>query len=133
MKRRGLDTANAAAWMLTGMCVAFGLYYLATPTITPWHQQFIEVPFAQLPARLRALLSGLVDLVGVLFLALGLAYRLYWQTRPRKGRLDWTLVAVFSPPLLFLQIATLRVGGSAPAWAPALCWVALGVSARRRA
>jgi hypothetical protein len=113
-----------ASWLLyavSGLALTAGLAYFASPTIMPYHEQFLGKTHHQLEAATAALLLAMMQGGGALFCALGLGLAVIAAGPFRKGdRWAWWAVCVMGvTALLPLLIITLRIGSYAPWWGPA--------------
>jgi len=125
-----IKVASILLYTIAAAAILFGLLYLLTPKILPYHEVYLGMSHNQLPPRVAALILSAMRLIGVLYIALGIAVGVLTARPLRKGkRWSWWLILVCLTivlvPLLFI---TLNIGLHTPWWLAAILLVLLFVA-----
>lgn len=96
----------------------FGIYYLGTPRIMPYHETYLAIRHEHLPPKVAALLLNAMRVVGVLLIGYGITLgTLAAGPFYRRERWAWFLiVVVYSGTLIPLLGITLHIGFDSPWW-----------------
>jgi hypothetical protein len=116
-----LGIASGLLYVVSAVTVLVGIAYLLSPTIMPYHEQFLGQSHRQLDPKVAALFLAMMRGGGALFLSLGLGLALLAPALSGKGaRRAWWTIGVMSlsslVPFLFI---TLSIGSFTPWWMPA--------------
>jgi hypothetical protein len=110
--------ASVLLYVIAATSFLFGLLYVWTPKILPYHEVYLGMTHDQLPPRVAGLLLNALRLIGVLLMALGMAIGAL-TARPfaRGERWSWWLILVcLVTVLLPLLFITLNIGWHTPWW-----------------
>jgi hypothetical protein len=121
-----VDTPDTAAFVCYGIValasVVFGLLYLVRSSFMPYHQEAVGKPWQELDPRLRALLLGLLRVVGGGQVACGLsmAILLAFPFRDGESWSRWALPLIglaATLPTLYATVSIRRkTGAHTPVW-----------------
>ncbi len=140
MNRR-LRIAVALLYIVAVGAALFGVAYVVTPTIMPYHERFLGVRHSQLDPRVATLLLAFCRVAGSCFIALAAAVVLLarFGLARRERWAWWAILIVGSTATLPLIAVSLSIGTYTPWWAVAIqqalaaVALALGWPARRAA
>lgn len=118
MKKK-LKVASVMLYVVSAGALFWGLVYLFTPTIMPYHERFLGMAHEQLEPKVALLFLALIRVAGAAFLSIGIALVML-VTGPfsRGDKWTWWIILVMALltliPLLFI---TLNIGLYTPWWA----------------
>lgn len=98
--------------------ILFGVLYLYTPKILPYHEIFLEMRHEQLPPRVAALMLSMLKVVGILLVGQGVTLAVL-TVRPFRRRESWAwwLIVVGSiGTLLPILAIMLTISLQSPWW-----------------
>jgi len=113
-----LKTACVLFYILAGIAVAYGCIYIFIPTLLPYHQTYIEIPFKDLPPKVASLFLLIYRGVGTAMLALGFTLAMLVKGFFSKGSrwAWWTILIEMGTVLVPLTIIARTVGPYTPWW-----------------
>ena len=102
------------------LALAFGIVYLACPTVMPYHQQAIGMNWEDLGSGLQVLLTNLVTLVGAGFFTVALSCLIILLIPFRRGELwaKWAVPLVLMVSNAFCLYVTASVAAKTDASPP---------------
>lgn len=123
--------ASFLLYLISTIAILFGLLYIFTPKIMPYHEVYLGMSHEQLPPKIAALLLSALRVIGFLLISLGLALGVVTKISLTKGHV-WSWWLVFGCWLIALApllVITLRIGLHTPWWLVATMIVLLLVAA----
>lgn len=113
-----LKTASVLFYIMAGVAVAYGFIYLFIPTLLPYHQKYIEIPFKDLPPKVTSLFMLIYRGVGNAMIALGLTLAMVVKGFFSKGSrwAWWTILIELAVILIPTMIIARTVGPYTPWW-----------------
>jgi hypothetical protein len=117
-----LKTASVLFYILAGIAFAYGCIYLLIPTLLPYHQKYIEIPFKDLPPKVASLFLLIYRGVGFAMIALGLTLAMIVKGFFSKGSrwAWWTILVEMGTVLIPTTIIAATVGPYTPWWGIAI-------------
>lgn len=100
--------------------IVVGVTYFTASEIMPYHKEFLEVPWSELPPNVRAMLVGFLHIMGANQLTVGLALVLLVVIPLRRGDswARWAILAVGLPLFSFTTLVATRISLSSGARTP---------------
>ena len=113
-----LKIASFLLYMISVVVIFFGILYLFTPKIMPYHEIYLGMSHEQLQPKVAALLLSAMRIIGFLSIALGLALGIIIRFPFQKGEpwSWWLILVIWLIVLLPLLFITLRIGLHTPWW-----------------
>ena len=137
MKRKR-QIASIGLYGVSIVAALFGLIYLLSPTIMPYHETFLGVTHEELDPKTAALFLALLRVAGSCFLAIAASIALLVRGLFSKGDAWswWILLVLCLVCLVPLLFVSLGIGTYTPWWVVAilivLVIVAAGITIPRR-
>ncbi len=121
MNRR-LRIALALLYIVAVGSALFGIAYVVTPGIMPYHERFLGVTHAQLEPRVATLLLAVLRVAGSCFIALAatVVFLAHFGLARRERWAWWAILVASSTVMLPLIAVSLRIGTYTPWWAVAI-------------
>jgi len=114
--KKKIKIASIILYIISFVTIVFGMVYIFTPKLMPYHEKFIGLAFHQLDARVGKLFLYLLKGAGCCMLAIGISVILivkhYLEDKPAR----WIVFIMFSLTLFPLQFITLFIGLYTPWW-----------------
>jgi len=115
--------ASVLIWLVVGALFAVGLHYVSSSQVMPYHEEIMEVPWTDLPPRVRMLLLTLMKGTGLVAIstAVSLSLLLAVPFRRREPWSRWAILLVAATALLPTLFGALRLraeAGAASPWWP---------------
>jgi len=117
MTEMRLKTSSLLFYMAGILGILFALVYLLTPTIMPYHEQFIGKTQAQLDPRIRDLMLMALRIIGGAYMAISVGIIMLARKLSQDNL--WVRWPMFVMGMISLSPSlwvTLKVGHSAPWW-----------------
>ncbi len=115
---RRVKIASILYLIVSGVSILYGMIYLFSPRILPFHEQFLGLSFEQLQPTVAALMLRFMRDLGGTLIALGIGT--VWIVRQYLARNDLRvspiLFAMSSIALVPLEINTVTGGWYTPWW-----------------
>jgi len=111
--------ASVLFYIVCCFAILFGIMYLSSPTILPYHERFIGKTHQQLDPSTGRLFVFFMKVNGMAFLSLGISMVLLLRGPLKNGEFwTWLTVMVLGGlNLITLFVLTLKVGYFTPWWA----------------
>jgi hypothetical protein len=111
-----VQIASIILYIISFITVIFGIVYIFTPKLMPYHERFIGLSFEQLDPKVGKLFLYILKGAGSCMLAIGISTALivkyYLKDKPAR----WIILIMFSLTLFPLQFITLSIGLYTPWW-----------------
>jgi hypothetical protein len=130
MEKR-LKVAAIMLYFFAAYLILFGLVYLLTPRIMPYHERFLGKTFEQLDPKTAYLSLASLKVVGSLALCIGIGFIMIIRLQFSQGdRYAWWIILVMSlVALVPIAFITFSVGGvHSPGWSIVISLVVMSVA-----
>ncbi len=122
MEKR-VKIAAIILYVFAAYIILFGVYYLLTSRIMPYHERFLGKTFEQLDPKTAALSLATMKVVGALALSMGIGFvmmiRLYFSKGDPYAR--WVILVMSLVALVPITVIAFSVGGvHSPGWGLAI-------------
>jgi len=112
MEKR-LKVATIMLYVFAAFLILFGLVYLLSPRIMPYHERFLGKTFEELDPKMATLGLATMKVVGALALSMGIGFVLMIRFQFSRGdRYAWWIILVMSllalVPIAFISFS---IGG----------------------
>jgi len=117
--------ATVLNWLVVGVMFGTGVHYLASTEIMSYHQEVLEVPWAEQTPGCRTLILTLMKGTGMVGVTAGvaLAVLLAIPFRRREGWSRWAILLIGGTVLVPMLLGAVRLrvetGAASPWWASA--------------
>ncbi len=125
-----IKIASILLYVFAAGTLIFGILYLFSPTIMPYHQRFLGMTHEQLDPKTAFLFLTLMKVIGSLELALGVGLIILIKGRFSKGDnlVWWAFLVMAALGLVPNLYVTLRVGLYTPWWSVAVMIILVAIA-----
>ena len=128
-----LRVACALLYVFAAGILLFGIVYLLSPTIFPYHERFLGMSHADLVllnSKAASLFVALMKVIGGLELSLGFGLAILIWGRFSKGDnwIWWTILVMSAVGLIPILFVTLKMGLYTPWWGVAVMMILVAVA-----
>ena len=130
MEKR-LKVATIMLYVFAAYLILFGLVYLLTPRIMPYHERFLGKTFEELDSKTATLSVASLKVVGSLALSMGIGFIMMISLQFSRGnRHAWWIILVMSlVALVPITFITFSIGGvHSPGWSIVISMVVMSVA-----
>jgi hypothetical protein len=130
MEKR-LKVATIMLYVFAAYLILFGLVYLLTPRIMPYHERFLGKTFEELDSKTATLSVASLKVVGSLALSMGIGFIMMIRLQFSRGnRHAWWIILVMSlVALVPITFITFSIGGvHSPGWSIVISLVVMSVA-----
>jgi ABC-type Fe3+ transport system permease subunit len=130
MEKR-LKVATIMLYVFAAYLILFGLVYLLTPRIMPYHERFLGRTFEELDSKTATLSVASLKVVGSLALSMGIGFIMMIRLQFSRGnRHAWWIILVMSlVALVPITFITFSIGGvHSPGWSIVISLVVMSVA-----
>jgi ABC-type Fe3+ transport system permease subunit len=130
MEKR-LKVATIMLYVFAAYLILFGLVYLLTPRIMPYHERFLGRTFEELDSKTATLSVASLKVVGSLALSMGIGFIMMIRLQFSRGnRYAWWIILVMSlVALVPITFITFSIGGMhSPGWSIVISLVVMSVA-----
>ena len=114
-----LKVASIMLYVFAAFLILFGLVYLLSPRIMPYHEKFLGKTFEELDPKTASLSLATMKVVGSLALAMGIGFVMMIRFQFSRGdRYAWWIILAMSlVALVPITVITFFIGGvHSPGW-----------------
>ena len=118
MEKR-LKVATIMLYVFAAFLILFGLVYLLSPRIMPYHEKFLGKTFEELDPKTASLSLATMKVVGALALSMGIGFVMMIRFQfSRRDRYAWWIILVMSLlALVPIAVISFFIGGvHSPGW-----------------
>jgi len=117
MNRR-LRAASILLYIISGVAILYGLVYMFTPRIMPYHERFLGVTQDKLDPKVLFLILSLLKGAGAASIAMGVGIAMLVKGPFSKGDnwVRWTIFVMLILALVPVMIIALYIGMYTPWW-----------------
>jgi ABC-type Fe3+ transport system permease subunit len=118
MEKR-LKVATIMLYVFAAFLILFGLVYLLSPRIMPYHERFLGKTFEELDPKTAYLSLASLKVVGALALSMGIGFVMMIRFQFSRGdRYAWWIILVMSlVALVPITVISFFIGGvHSPGW-----------------
>ena len=118
MEKR-LKVATIMLYVFAAYLILFGMVYLLSPRIMPYHERFLGKTFEELDPKTAYLILASLKVVGALALSMGIGFVMMIRFQFSRGdRYAWWIILVMSLMALvpITVISFFIVGVHSPGW-----------------
>jgi hypothetical protein len=130
MEKR-LKVATIMLYVFAAYLILFGLVYLLSPRIMPYHERFLGKTFEELDSKTATLSVASLKVVGSLALSIGIGFIMMIRLQFSRGnRQAWWIILVMSlVALVPITFITFSIGGvHSPGWSIVISMVVMSVA-----
>ena len=130
MEKR-LKVATIMLYVFAAYLILFGLVYLLSPRIMPYHERFLGKTFEELDSKTATLSVASLKVVGSLALSMGIGFIMMIRLQFSRGnRYAWWIILVMSlVALVPITFITFSIGGvHSPGWSIVISMVVMSVA-----
>jgi ABC-type Fe3+ transport system permease subunit len=130
MEKR-LKVATIMLYVFAAYLILFGLVYLLSPRIMPYHERFLGKTFEELDSKTATLSVASLKVVGSLALSIGIGFIMMIRLQFSRGdRHAWWIILVMSlVALVPITFITFSIGGvHSPGWSIVISIVLMSVA-----
>ena len=130
MEKR-LKVAAIMLYVFAAFLILFGLVYLSSPRIMPYHERFLGKTFEKLDPKMATLGVATMKVVGALALSMGIGFVLMIRFQFSRGdRYAWWIILVMSLlALVPIAVITFFIGGvHSPGWSIVISILVMSVA-----
>ena len=130
MEKR-LKVATIMLYVFAAYLILFGLVYLLSPRIMPYHERFLGKTFEELDSKTATLSVASLKVVGSLALSIGIGFIMMIRLQFSRGnRHAWWIILVMSlVALVPITFITFSIGGvHSPGWSIVISLVVMSVA-----
>ena len=130
MEKR-LKVATIMLYVFAAYLILFGLVYLLSPRIMPYHERFLGKTFEELDSKTATLSVASLKVVGSLALSIGIGFIMMIRLQFSRGdRYAWWIILVMSlVALVPITFITFSIGGvHSPGWSIVISIVLMSVA-----
>ena len=130
MEKR-LKVAAIMLYVFAAFLILFGLVYLLSPRIMPYHERFLGKTFEKLDPKMATLGLATMKVVGALALSMGIGFVLMIRFQFSRGdRYAWWIILVMSLlALVPIAVITFFIGGvHSPGWSIVISILVMSVA-----
>ena len=123
-----LKIATILLYIMAGIAIVYGLVYSFIPTLWPYHQRYVGIPFDQLDPRVASLYLLIYRGVGAAMISIGATLAMLVRGLLSKGNrwAWWTILVMLALVLIPLLFITRSVGPYTPWWGIGLLIIFVG-------
>jgi hypothetical protein len=113
-----IKTASILLYIIAFLTVCFGLLYLFTPKIMPYHERFLGMTHEQLEPRVASLFLFMLKGAGGAFLSLGITLFMVVKFPFSRGEqwAWWTIFLMLFLSMVPMLFITITIGLYTPWW-----------------
>ncbi len=130
MEKR-LKVAVIMLYVFAVFLILFGLLYLLSPRIMPYHERFLGKTFEQLDPKTATLSLASLKVVGALALSMGIGFVMMIRFQFSRGdRYAWWIILVMSlVALVPITVISFYIGGvHSPGWSIVISLLVMSVA-----
>ena len=130
MEKR-LKVATIMLYVFAAYIILFGLVYLISPRLMPYHERFLGKTFEELDPKMATLGLATMKVVGALALSMGIGFVLMIRFQFSRGdRYAWWIILVMSLlALVPIAVITFFIGGvHSPGWSIVISILVMSVA-----
>ena len=130
MEKR-LKVATIMLYVFAAFLILFGLVYLLSPRIMPYHERFLGKTFEELDPKTAYLSLASLKVVGSLALSMGIGFAMMIRFQFSRGdRYAWWIILVMSlVALVPITFITFFIGGvHSPGWSIVISLLVMSVA-----
>ena len=130
MEKR-LKVAAIMLYVFAAYLILFGLVYLISPRLMPYHERFLGKTFEELDPKMATLGLATMKVVGALALSMGIGFVLMIRFQFSRGdRYAWWIILVMSLlALVPITVITFFIGGvHSPGWSIVISILVMSVA-----
>ncbi|MGA9111922.1 MAG: hypothetical protein ACLPSL_13090 [Smithella sp.] len=130
MEKR-LKVAAIMLYVFAVFLILFGLLYLLSPRIMPYHERFLGKTFEQLDPKTATLSLASLKVVGALALSMGIGFVMMIRFQFSRGdRYAWWIILVMSlVALVPITVISFYIGGvHSPGWSIVISLLVMSVA-----
>jgi ABC-type Fe3+ transport system permease subunit len=130
MEKR-LKVATIMLYVFAAFLILFGLVYLLSPRIMPYHERFLGKTFEELEPKTATLSLASLKVVGALALSMGIGFVMMIRFQFSRGdRYAWWIILVMSLlALVPITFITFFIGGvHSPGWSIVISILVMSVA-----
>jgi uncharacterized membrane protein YfcA len=130
MEKR-LKVATIMLYVFAAFLILFGLVYLLSPRIMPYHERFLGKTFEELDPKTAALSLASLKVVGALALSMGIGFVMMIRLQFSRGdRYAWWIILVMSLlALVPITVISFYIGGvHSPGWSIVISILVMSVA-----
>lgn len=127
---KNLKIASILLYIMAGIAIVYGLVYTFIPTLWPYHQRYIGIPFDQLDPKVASLYLLIYRGVGAAMISIGATLAMLVKGLLSKGNrwAWWTILVMMMLVLVPLLFITRSVGPYTPWWGIGILIVVVGIA-----
>ena len=126
-----LKVATIMLYVFAAFLILFGLVYLLSPRLMPYHERFLGKTFEQLDPKMATLGLATMKVVGALALSLGIGFVMMIRFQFSRGdRYAWWIILVMSLlALVPITVISFFIGGvHSPGWSIVISILVMSVA-----
>lgn len=130
MEKR-LKVATIMLYVFAAYLILFGLVYLLSPRIMPYHERFLGKTFEELDSKTAYLSLASLKVVGSLALSIGIGFIMMIRLQFSRGnRHAWWIILVMSlVALVPITFITFSIGGvHSPGWSIVISLLVMSIA-----
>jgi ABC-type Fe3+ transport system permease subunit len=130
MEKR-LKVAVIMLYVFAAFLILFGLLYLLSPRIMPYHERFLGKTFEELDPKTATLSLASLKVVGALALSMGIGFVLMIRFQFSRGdKYAWWIILVMSLlALVPITVISFYIGGvHSPGWSIVISLLVMSVA-----
>lgn len=127
---RRKKVAFVMLYIVAGASILYGILYNFSPTIMPYHEEFLGKTHAGLDPRIAKLLLELMGLAGSGLFGTGITIIMLVRGPLRAGEkwAWWLVLFIFAGVNVPVFIRTVRIGWNSPWWYPGFVIILMVIS-----
>jgi ABC-type Fe3+ transport system permease subunit len=130
MEKR-LKVATVMLYVFAAYLILFGLVYLLSPRIMPYHERFLGKTFEELDPKTATLSLASLKVVGSLALSMGIGFVMMIRFQFSRGdRYAWWIILVMSLlALVPITVISFVIGGvHSPGWSIVISLLVMSIA-----
>ncbi|MBW2649137.1 MAG: hypothetical protein JRC53_04885, partial [Deltaproteobacteria bacterium] len=117
-------------YVFAAYLIIFGLVYLFSPTLMPYHQKFLGIAYEELDPKMAFLSLASMKVIGSLALSMGIGFVMIIKFQLCRGDAwaRWIILIMSLVALVPILFITLRIGLYTPWWTIAVSIIVMSVA-----